>query len=70
MTSKSRVLIVEDDVEMRRFLEEELSEAGHEVLSAAGGAEALEQLSRSDVDVVVTDFVMPGMKGEALLSEF
>jgi DNA-binding NtrC family response regulator len=63
------VLVVEDDVEMRTWLEEELGEAGYEVRSAADGAEALRHLHDAAIDVVVTDQVMPGMKGGDLLAE-
>jgi len=68
MTPRARLLVVEDDAEMRLFLEEELCEAGLEVLTAAGGDEALELLGREAVDVVVTDLMMPGMRGNELLA--
>ncbi len=67
MTPRRSVLVVEDDDAMRLMLEEDLGEAGFEVLTAAGGAEALEQLRARPVDVVVTDLMMPGMKGDELL---
>jgi CheY-like chemotaxis protein len=51
---------------MRRLVEEELRDAGYEVRTAAGGDEALQDLSGADL--VVTDLVMPGMRGEELLA--
>ena len=60
------MLVVEDDMEMRRLVEEELRDAGYEVRTAAGGDEALADLEGADV--VVTDLVMPGMRGEELLA--
>ena len=65
----TKVLIVEDDEEMRRYLEEELREAGYVTLTAGNGDEALAQLSGAGIDVVVTDMVMPGMKGDELLAQ-
>jgi len=66
--SDGRILVVEDDVEMRRLLEDELRARGYSVLGAAGAGEALALLARSPVDAVVTDLLMPGMKGNELLS--
>ena len=68
-TCEARVLVVEDDEAMRVMLDEELREAGYDVVTAAGGEEALELISTWSVDVVVTDQMMPGMKGRELLSE-
>ena len=69
MTQQRTILIVEDDVEMRLLLEEELRDAGYRVIPAADGTEALQRLSTTSVDVVVTDLVMPGLKGHDVLAE-
>jgi DNA-binding NtrC family response regulator len=66
---KAWILIVEDDESMLRFLMDELGEAGFQVLGAPGAPEALEQIRLHTVDAVVTDLVMPGMKGDELLRE-
>jgi two-component system response regulator HydG len=63
----ARVLLVEDDAEMRHFLEDELQGAGYSVISAANGGEALQSFQRNEVDAVVTDLIMPTMKGDELL---
>jgi DNA-binding NtrC family response regulator len=68
MTAPRTILVVEDDREMRGFLHEELREAGYDVVGAASGDEALDHLGHAAVDVVVTDLVMPGMKGSDLLA--
>ncbi len=52
---------------MRDLLEEELTETGFRVLTAGDGNEAIQQLSRGRVDLIVTDLQMPGMKGRELL---
>lgn len=69
MNPETTVLVVEDDVAMRVSLEEDLKEAGYEVLSACDGIDALDRLAAAKVDVVVTDLRMPGMKGDELLTE-
>ena len=58
-----RVLLVEDDDDNRELMSEVLAAAGFDVATAASGAEALEALAASPVDVVVTDVGMPGMGG-------
>jgi two-component system, NtrC family, response regulator AtoC len=69
MKPRGTVLVVDDDEEMRFLLEDQLREARYDVISAANGPEALDRLGSSRVDVLVTDNVMPGMKGVELLSE-
>ncbi len=69
MTPRGTLLIVEDDDEMRSYLQEELAERGYEVFGAAGGEEALERAAHADVDVVITDLMMPEMKGSELLEK-
>ncbi len=64
---KARVLVVDDQLYFRTFLEGLLSEEGYAVETAAGGAEALHILERDRFDVVVTDLVMPEMDGAELI---
>ncbi|HEU4401291.1 MAG TPA: response regulator, partial [Candidatus Polarisedimenticolia bacterium] len=68
-TARATLLVVEDDAEMRSFLHDELREAGYDVLATAAGDEALDRLAHVTVDVVVTDLMMPGMKGSDLLRQ-
>ncbi len=60
-----RVLLVEDDALVRRALQVMLSRAGHKVVPAANGAEALARWEETTApfDVVLTDVLMPGMTG-------
>ncbi len=59
-----RILLVDDEEEVRRALGEMLASDGHTVVSAGSGAEALERLDDGDdVDLVLTDLGMPGMTG-------
>ncbi len=66
--TEGRVLVVEDDAAMRQFLEDELLAAGYTVFTAANGAEGLALYGQQQVDAVVTDLMMPAMKGSELLT--
>jgi two-component system response regulator AtoC len=68
MSPSGRLLVVEDDAEMRSLLEDEMREAGFEILTVPNAEAALDCLPLARPDVVVTDLVMPGMKGDELLA--
>jgi DNA-binding response OmpR family regulator len=59
----ARVLVVDDDPDVRRLVEMKLHLDGIETVSAADGAEALEVLQSEDVDLVILDLMMPVMDG-------
>jgi DNA-binding response OmpR family regulator len=62
-----RILIVEDDLPMRKLLEAVLQEAGFEVTAAADGSSALDVLQSNGLPhLVVLDLGLPGMDGFAL----
>ncbi|XXF77660.1 sigma-54 dependent transcriptional regulator [Myxococcaceae bacterium GXIMD 01537] len=61
-----RILIVEDEREMRAMLDKGLARRGFEPRAAGGAEEALALLSSEDFDAVLTDLRMPGMDGLAL----
>jgi two-component system probable response regulator PhcQ len=63
-----RVLLVDDD-EAALALAAALADAPYEVLTARSAAEALKVLEREDVQVVVSDEWMPGMRGVELLAQ-
>ena len=63
-----RVIVVEDDTEMRAWLAESLRDAGFEVRSAGDSLTALCLQLRVPADAVVTDWKMPDMDGLALLA--
>jgi signal transduction histidine kinase len=58
-----RVLLVEDDTDLREALSDALSESGHAVETAADGIEGLRQLRETRPDVVVLDLMMPKLDG-------
>ncbi|MCF7934790.1 MAG: response regulator [Synergistales bacterium] len=64
-----RILIVDDEAEIREMLGRHFRMKGYEVTPASGGAEALQCLDKKRYEVVVSDIVMPGMKGTELLQE-
>ena len=64
-----RILVVEDDDQLRAHTTEILTELGYEVLSARNAAAALALLDRHDVDLLFTDVVMPGGTNGRQLAE-
>jgi two-component system response regulator AtoC len=62
-----RILVVDDELKMRRLLELSLSNLGHEVVQAGDGLEALACFDEAPFDLVMTDLKMPRMDGMALL---
>lgn len=61
-----RVLLVEDDRSARRYLEVMLQRAGYQVIAAEDGLEAMKLALSSQIDVVVTDAIMPHLSGQQL----
>ena len=58
-----RVLVVDDEAPMRRFLRASLTAAGHQVEEAAGGAEALRLAASHPPDAVLLDLGLPDLDG-------
>jgi CheY-like chemotaxis protein len=63
---QTRVLLVEDDKALRRYLEVTLERAGYTVLTAADGLEAMKTALLARVDLVITDAMMPNLSGHEL----
>lgn len=63
---KPKILLVEDDGAMRRFLEITLQRAGYAVVSAEDGLAAMQIALSENFEVVVTDAVMPNLTGHDL----
>ncbi len=62
-----RILIVDDEASQRELMAGFLKKQGHEVFLAGGGAEAVTRVKEMRVDLVLSDFKMPGMSGLELL---
>ena len=67
--ARGRVLLVDDDDQLRRLTARMLRNAGYHVVPAACGPDALAEARRETFDVVLTDLVMPGMSGRDLARE-
>jgi PAS domain S-box-containing protein len=62
-----RILLVEDDADVRAFLTDSVRELGYDVLEAADADEALKLLQASErIDLLLTDVVLPGQNGRQL----
>jgi two-component system cell cycle response regulator CpdR len=61
--SVQRILLAEDDEDMRRFLVKALEKAGYDVVSFGNGLEAYERLKEEPFMLLLTDIVMPEMDG-------
>lgn len=65
--AKHRILIVDDDKTSLYMLQKFLLHQNYDVLCAEGGQEALAVLGKKQVDLVISDMVMPGMDGIQLM---
>lgn len=66
---KFRVLVVDDEPRITKFLVVRLKATGYEVITADNGAQALDQVETQVPDLVVLDVVMPGMDGFETLKQ-
>ena len=65
-----RVLVVEDDADVRSYVVDTLGDMGYDVLAARGGEEALRMMREyKGIGLLLTDVVMPGMNGRKLAEE-
>jgi len=65
----SRILVVEDDDQLRTMLKLLLTSAGHDVTEASDGAGVCDMHQRNPFDVIITDLVMPGIEGLGVITE-
>jgi PAS domain S-box-containing protein len=66
---KARILIIEDEEEVRQLLLDIVTGQGHEAEAASNGNEGLELMRTGDFDLVCTDLGMPGMSGWQVAEE-
>jgi two-component system response regulator AtoC len=64
-----RVLVIDDEENLRHYLQMVLGEAGYQVATASDGAEGLEKMQRQAWDIILCDIRMPRMDGMAFLKE-
>lgn len=60
---KKKILIVEDEAKIARFLELELNYEGYEIEIATNGRDGLEKGKSPEVDVIILDLMLPGLSG-------
>ncbi|PWU11597.1 MAG: hypothetical protein C5B50_23035 [Verrucomicrobia bacterium] len=65
-TQALRILVVDDEPSVREVLKSLLEVDGYSVWTAASGTEALAMLESVQFDLILTDYCMPGMKGDQL----
>ena len=70
MAASGRVLVVDDEVEIREIVAEVLADEGYEVVTAPDGAAALELVEQSAPSAVVLDIRMPVMDGWQFAREY
>ena len=60
---RCRILVVDDEEDLRLLLEREIRDLGHAVVGVADAKEAIAEMEQRDSDIVITDVRMPGMDG-------
>lgn len=64
-----KILVVDDEKNIRNGLARSLEMEGYDLFMAENGTEALKELLKTEVDLIISDLKMPGMGGEALLKK-
>lgn len=65
----ARILIVDDEPDLRGLVRLILEMGGHQVVEAHHGRAALERLGKEPVDLIITDVMMPVMSGSQLIDQ-
>jgi DNA-binding response OmpR family regulator len=65
----ARILVIDDDDDVRAMLCLTLTQAGHTAIEARNGKEGLQQFTHANADLVITDIVMPEKEGLEVLME-
>jgi CheY-like chemotaxis protein len=64
-----RILLVDDDEMSRQAVQRMLERAGHAVESTGNGREAIDRFAAGEVDLLITDLIMPEMDGLEIIQE-
>ena len=67
--NNKKVLVIDDDAQIRRVVELKLRKGGYHVLTAMNGEEGLQAIESEQPDAVVTDIMMPKLDGETLCKQ-
>lgn len=66
-TTSHKILVIEDDPDLRRILCLQLAKLGHETVQAADGREGFKAAQQSTPDLILLDLMMPGLDGFQVL---
>ncbi|MGE5341285.1 MAG: response regulator [Candidatus Omnitrophota bacterium] len=69
MSHKQRILIIDDEVQIRELLGQMLSREGYEVENASNGKEGMKICREKDIDLIITDIIMPEKDGIEMILE-
>ncbi len=64
-----RILVIDDDRQMRQMLRQMLERQGYEVVDAPNGKEGIELCRQFSIDLIITDIIMPEKEGVATIIE-
>lgn len=64
-----RILVIDDDNDFRKMLCSKLTKSGYEVVEAENGVEGIKRFSEQEVNLVVTDIIMPEKEGMETIME-
>jgi len=67
LSKDAKILIVDDEIQIRKFLETLITQNGYEALGASNVEEALQVMAQNHIDMVISDIKMPGLDGIELL---
>lgn len=67
--SKSRILVVDDELYIRLFLEESLNREGYEVVAVSSGREVVDLIETWNFDLVLLDLILPELDGMEVLAQ-
>jgi CheY-like chemotaxis protein len=65
----AHVLVVDDEDQMRKLIRLVLQKEGHTVVEASNGKKAVQHIQENEIDLVISDVVMPDMDGIELIQE-
>lgn len=63
MVEMTKIMVVDDDLYIRKAIKTVLESEGYDVVTASSGDECLKKLRKEKVDLILTDVFMPGMSG-------
>ncbi|MGD0335998.1 MAG: response regulator [Candidatus Omnitrophota bacterium] len=69
MRKNKRILVIEDDKDIRRTLELRLEMEGYEVITASEGKDGLDKARMSQAALIILDLMLPGLPGEEICRE-